>query len=77
MAAAAEEATEAAGDVGGIKANVGMYRYCGGGGAAPGSFFFKKDAGKDAPTPPPIVLLPLIKRYFNILLFIFNFSNKN
>ena len=38
VAAAAEEATEAAGDEGGFKANVGMYRYCGGGGAAPGSF---------------------------------------
>ena len=77
VAAAAEEATEAAGDVGGFKANVGMYWYCGGGGAAPGSFFliFKKDVGKDAPTPPPIVLFPLTKRYFNIFLFIFNFSN--
>ena len=74
---AAEEATEAAGDVGGFKANVGMYRYCGGGVGRHRAAFLKKEAGKDAPTPPPIVLLSLHKWLFQHLTFHFNFSNKN
>ena len=70
VAAAAEEATEAAGEDGVFKAYGGMYRYCGGGGAGPDSFL-RKEAGRLAPTPPPIVFCLLHERLFQPLTFLF------